>query len=349
MAARSTVAGRRRQTAIATARRQYLDLLNSRDVESLENGIIENLLSALGEAGAFWKLPIKLSRVASKFLIEPRPQIVEGDRDGEIEFDHTSETFRIKLFSDGRSSLRELGRMPRYRFTYAHEVAHRFFFVNKGNEWLRVIDLVSDREDPVERIRSRRYLNWLEERTCNRIAARVLIPQQLIEEFELVDALVEEDTNFYGRLSEMARRFGVSRECLLVRIQDELSVKGKAKPRCINIVMVVSYSKGLQSTRSHFVPRIKVVSAPKIIEGHKLKRLYPGMEISKLGEEAYDLLASLLDQRRRESEKEIDVPLPSATANAHGPPRLKGRARIVCVKGGSSSTKVFVWGRLHFE
>ena len=295
MAHRSSLKDLTRRRVLAEARRQYFSFLGVSNLSTLEDLTVADLLTAIRARNAQLPPPIRLKKTAKDFLIDPRPEIVQGYHNGELRFDSRSGLFRITLCChDPSISLRELGGDLRYRFTYAHEIAHRFFFIQKDNGWLRAIDLAADAAGPVERIRRRVYLTRLEEGACNRIAARVLIPDEFIVRYKLLDALSDQGPNFYRTLTHFARKFGVSRECLLVRLREELRETESFRKNS-GCILLIGYSRGLTRT-SHFKPRIRLAVNPAAIGGIRLRKLYPGMGLEGLGKYASDLIFSVLDR-----------------------------------------------------
>lgn len=117
----------------------YLDMLGVDNLKDLENSIVGQIIQIIKELSrnGTTVLPIYLARVASSFLIEPKPRIIYGKNDGEIIFDEVANKFEIRLHSiNPNITLKELAENTRYRFTYAHEFAHRFFFVESQKNGL---------------------------------------------------------------------------------------------------------------------------------------------------------------------------------------------------------------------
>lgn len=132
--------------------------------------------------------PVLLSTIAEDFSINPAFRLKPlGSNMGTMKFDQDQGCFVItinqSLTRDPQqiSLATETDLNPGGRFTYAHEIAHRFFYIpspEKGYE--RCISLaVSDPQEP----KSKGVIIDLkdqEERLCNYIARRVLLPEFLV-------------------------------------------------------------------------------------------------------------------------------------------------------------------------
>lgn len=130
--------------------------------------------------------PIMLSSVAGDFSIQPEPNIENmDDAYGMINFDKTKGEFIITLRGDcmqdeaqhpwQESHLNLMG-----RFTYTHEIAHRFLFIPKGDG-----NFINARNETLKKVEDPNpfyHLRELEEMSCNLIARRTLIPSPLVAE-----------------------------------------------------------------------------------------------------------------------------------------------------------------------
>ena len=73
------------------------------------------------------------------------------------------------------------------RFTYAHEVAHRFFSVKEGGKWCRARDLATSDLPLADEMKQKITLSRIEEGLRNSIARRVLIPDDQLHAVDLRD------------------------------------------------------------------------------------------------------------------------------------------------------------------
>ena len=160
---------------------KYLRLFHAPDVCVLQDRVVGEINEALTRSNAL-VVPISLSRVVRQFAINPTPLYVDQINPGCLRYEPSVKEFRIildrRLQTDTESLLfnEEEGLRIRQRFTYAHEVAHRFFFCATPAGWKRAIEMIAEAEPSQRALGVYRILNRVEERLCNRIAGRILIP-----------------------------------------------------------------------------------------------------------------------------------------------------------------------------
>jgi hypothetical protein len=311
-------------------RKKYLQLLGASSAKDLEEQIVGTVVRALRD-GPKANLPVRLSRVARQFKIRPRPELISGAHDGEITFEAAPGEFIIKLCSEGGTSLSDTSPGPRMRFTYAHEFAHRFFYVESGEKWERALNVVTKDLEVAEQMRHRITLRNTEEGLCNRIARRLLIPDDFVAENCPTGKWFAKGETFFTQLTTVARSLGVSRDCLLVRLQDAVS------ERTSNCALIVGYSKGPITQRS--ASKLRIISGlfPSSLGPAAPRQFYPGAEWAKFGEVAFNFVASRLQAGR------------PASSDATLHLRVRGRDADLALRGWSriiSAQSILIWGQL---
>jgi hypothetical protein len=312
-----------------TYRQQYLQLLGAASTKDFEDQVVGAVTQALcGHPRS--GLQVRLSKVARDFNIRPLPEFIPGAHDGEITFQQPPGEFVIKLCNADGNSLRARAAEPRMRFTYAHEFAHRFFFVHVGDKWERALHVVTSNLDTAERMRHRITLRRIEEGLCNRIARRLLIPDEFLDVNWPADWLSEGE-KFFDLLSVVAGSLGVSRDCLLVRLQD---IAPEGASHC---AFVVGYSKGPVTQRGASKPRIVSGIFPSCLGSGKSRQFYPGAEWASFGECALNFFVE-----RIQAGKPLlsDITLEVGGGVPKGMWVLRGWARIM------SPNSMLIWGHL---
>lgn len=146
-----------------------------------ENALIEKFQASLPNQ------PVDVIALAKAFGCEVRDIPMKFGMSGAI----TKMNGVYRLYANGNEP------ETRRRFTYAHELAH--FLLHKED--------IGEGID--ENIMFRSQLHNHKEVEANKLAAEILMPQ------EMVDELAE--TRQYG-INKLASKFGVSRQALLVRL-----------------------------------------------------------------------------------------------------------------------------------
>lgn len=259
-----------------SSKSRYLSLLDGQSVQEVENRIVSCIESALEERQCRIP-PVRLSPIARAFAIDPRPCLVPIQHDGEIIFDESRQNFAIRLRQpESPMTLEELAANPRYRFTYAHEMAHRFLFVKHGQTWRRALDLATEDLDPASRLREKITLSRIEEGLCNSIARRILIPDSFLYEHCPLDRWFYQGSKFYSLLTRAARICKVSRDVMLVRLEKWPHVNKGAY-----FAIIVDRSVGAITSRGKRMLRAMTGIFPSRTHGE----LYPGMPLDDLGSE----------------------------------------------------------------
>lgn len=270
------------------ALQRYFELLDVENRDQLENRVVAAIIGALEPNQA---IPVRLSSIAPKFEILPKPEIASFPHDGEIRFDEGADAFVIRLCSQHNA-------WPmRQRFTYAHEFAHRFFFIRTTEGWCRAQDLAFEDSATTnsERLKARRVLREFEEGLCNTIARRVLLPDDFVATQCDLDRWFDDAKTFASRLDEAARRAGVSRQTLLVRLSGSLPAN-YPKSR---------YAFTLEVSQGTMVMRgaEKLRAGAGIFPGPNLRNkvLYPGADIEALSPGTLTLFSDVMTSKRREA------------------------------------------------
>jgi hypothetical protein len=274
-------------------RRKYLGLLGSPDPLSFEDAVVKRIFDALNEESSRRVLPVRLSTVADRFLIRPEPEMISGNHDGQIDFDSRSGQFVIKLCRTSVSPSVNKGGLARLRFTYAHEMAHRFFFIRHSNSWVRALDAAVAGLSASATMKERITLSRIEEGMCNNIARRLLIPDDSLISDCKISEWFDEGQAFFRLLADKAKTFGVSIDCLLVRLQKASRITEMDR-RDSSFAIVIALSRGHVLRRGDLKPRIVTALMPRNIGDFQPQQVYPGFSFEKFGDEAVEAIAPLL-------------------------------------------------------
>jgi hypothetical protein len=336
---------RKHSEKLIAAESRYLRLLGATNIKKLEEQVISTILSGIDNQIKQRSLPIRLSKIAASFLIQPVPQRIQGSHDGELNYDQDKNSFVIKLCSP--NAREEQARTKRDRFTYAHEMAHRFFFLEHAERgWIRALDLSTENLSASQALLDRWHLNNLEESLCNRIARRVLIPDTLLLERCRLDQWFSGEHTLYRHLSKTANDFGVSRECLIVGISSAIRRKVIEATDSV-VLMVIGKTTGPINRRGKEALRVSVCSFPKRFLEYPVDAPFPGFELRRFGSEAEEFFERAITNPA-ESHGEISIPisLKSKRSEQTVPtPRLVGWWNSY---GGLNPghRKLCVWGKL---
>lgn len=276
-------------------RQVYLDVLGFRSEAELVTHVTSAIRRAIRDRQGD-VIPVAVSAAADAFDVRPEPIMVAMPRDGAIQFDTREGRFVIRInqrISQNTSSrmdanedrvFPDLSLYYRSRFTYAHEFAHRFFFVSADSAWRRAIDLATQGlQSDVHRTAIRNLSNY-EETLCNRIAGDTLVPETHLIRV-LGDALGKLD-GLHLALRRTAHIFRVSQECLLVRIRRALLHSRLTCPPNLCILVVTSSDRKGGEGRSRRDLRIREAIMPTQMSGVRVSALFPGLAIRNLGQEA---------------------------------------------------------------
>lgn len=213
--------------------RQYARAIGWPTLVKGREGIIERLLARIRQSGAMIP-PVYLSNIVGEFDIDPIPEIVSDSRDAHasLRYDEQAGCFRIRIWRGDlldQPGLFDVEERLTYRgrFSYAHEIAHRFFYVfcRNGLRWRRAIDVVTDQLDSRSATIVRQRLSHIEEQTCNTIARRVLAPVPDVAAF--VRCMLDPDQpdsdhfvqHFGTIVTAVSENFGISMQPALYQLQ----------------------------------------------------------------------------------------------------------------------------------
>lgn len=348
-----------------TPHSRYLRVLGFSDKEEMVRNAIHQILEAI-EKHSGTKPPIAVSSAAKDFMISPVPVFDDSVREGTIEFDLVRQEFIIRLNKrrqqlsgkvsqaeqSGRASPADLQLNYRGRFTYAHEFAHRFFFVQADEGWVRAIELTAQETPRELRPQVLKTLHKLEEELCNRIAGDVLVPKaELVSVFR--DRL---DAEQYKRLAEffqLVRRasslFRVSHECILVRLERAIRQGHLEYPKNL-CVLLVRVSDRKVGGRSRWDFRVRESIIPVEISGVKIERVFPGIAVQNLGAEFRSFAESFLNLGSQREIHAVEIPLMLRERGSTGnvKVRLKGwSVALPTAHDGQYEEKGFLlWGAL---
>ena len=334
-------------------RKRYLEVLGTSNLRSYVYDTIEKLLASLRNCCAD-SLPVRVSQIAAEFQVEPRPRFDSIPADGQIRFVPELNKFVITL----KRSIRQLpssgsgtaeSSLPsatvRQRFTYAHEFAHRFFFVSDENGyWERAVSVAVRRVAPELANDALRRLIKSEEGSCNVIARSLLVPRELLQRAITGTFPSSQDAGFLVQLGALARMFKVSDECVFVRLQQARSDRELAISPTLCALMIAQSEKVGAGQLS--VSRLRVVSSllPERLQDAEITPLFPGMCIDNLGEELTSLGANVI-KRDRDATGRATLPL---TLTVKGPGTssrqrflLDGWYSVIC---RASSNRAWIWG-----
>jgi hypothetical protein len=167
----------------------------------------------------------------------------------------------------------------RLRFTYAHEVGHRFCFVIDNGDWRRAIQIVVSRLSGAARIRSLRTLTMLEERLCNDVAARLLIPDTLLARVVEAAACKCGQSSLTDIVLSVTRTFHVTNHCAMVRLEKAVrrGVLHTADGLCVFLL-------GYRPEHGRVIRKPAVMTSiiPKLLAGRKVRGAFPGADFEKV-------------------------------------------------------------------
>jgi hypothetical protein len=280
--------------------RAYFSLLGCTGREEFENRVVDLVQRAWSDYGAR-PLPVRLNKIAPRFQVRALPQSASFHGEASINFDQQAGEFVISLGSrcnvDSRKQISlwqgDFERRRRLRFTYAHELAHRFCFVGDSSSWLRAIHLIARELQGVERSRVLRILCPLEEAICNSIASRLLVPDLDLQRFiARWGGKVAPCFDFFSLVTAGASDFEISRECFLGALKDAAE-RGVIElgGNFFSVLVHDSDRKG-KSRSPRCRPRVMFPIVGVASDLGTVLPPFPGMAVSVLGSEIADLIAT---------------------------------------------------------
>jgi hypothetical protein len=292
----------------------------------LEESIVSQVLEQIHASSSVHCPPVRLSKVVNSFDIEPIPRFDPSVAEGRLHFDQAQNRFVItlgmngatcwshdtgELFNGVRAACEDPLLTRRLRFTYAHEVAHRFCFFKEEEQWTRALKAAVLNESSVP-VTDRRRLELREEHLCNRVAGRLLVPRNILREFFDHRMSGSTDSSFFDFHQEIKRAadlFDVSQDCLLVQLQ-KAAERGQVDlpPNLCAFSLRFSDRTGpnLRATRAL---RIQIALLPSHVGGVRLRRIFPGLAVRHLGPSVTSWITDLAKSDIKTRSGELKVPL----------------------------------------
>lgn len=147
----------------------YLHQLQARSIDEIEERCVAQVARALRQSDGAKRGPHRLASIVSLLNVDPRPLVNETARDGALRYDEATGRFRVSLRRNTLSSSYDR------RLTYAHEIAHSFFFVPDGGSWTRAINMIARGRETLDRCYLFNYVGDIEEKLCDTIASKMVV------------------------------------------------------------------------------------------------------------------------------------------------------------------------------
>lgn len=281
----SVISARSKPLTKIQALRCYKELTGAAwDDSFLQHSAAKILEKVWGRAQA---VPVSVRRMAEALSIETRLTFDQMSPEGKTEYESSLGKFVVYLRRRRDRPVQDSNQgkfldslSVRERFTFAHEVAHTLFFVKEDDLWVRALKKVLDRTSPQYQRVVSNSLHGLEERLCNEIAARVLIPQTFVQT-SLCNWLDrkgwnEKLPNLLALVDWIAKTCRVS---ALVSLARTLKVARSVEPTVPEnfIVLVINISPNFSAPHGG----MKIVFSYSL--GKIGKIIFPGLEPIKLG------------------------------------------------------------------
>jgi hypothetical protein len=332
----------------------------------LEGKIVSQIQKRLRETADQGFSAVRLSPIVDSFGIEPIPRFDPQVRNGRLHYDREQGRFVITLGHLGNTYA---GQSPglldarwtgiedplltrRLRFTYAHEVAHRFCFFQEGAHWMRALEaaVLDKRTSTKFEDSSRLELN--EERLCNRVAGRLLVPEDVLCGY-MHSRLQRESSSLIFDLNRelclAASLFKVSEDCVFIELQKAAERGTIAFPTNLCAFSVkVSNQIGPKKIGLRKL-RVRTALLPNYFNGFKLKRIFPGMDAENLGAAFYSWISDSRWEAVKNSTGEIEIPIILLTENGETNSKrliLRGWFRFNGRTEDKTNQGILVWGFL---
>ena len=350
-----------------TPQRRYLELLEASSIAALEERIVSDIQSAVVTKSGD-ELPVRLSRIAQLFGIDPKPVFDTKIPHGQISYDADAENFVIRLglsefeqthkhrpdtlYEEVVSTQDDPIMTRRLRFTYAHELAHRFLFVRQNDVWVRTVEAACRAKRATAVAAEIRRLKTVEEQLCDRIAGRLLVPLDHLKGHLEKRFATGGSIDFADTIEQLADKFIVTRECMLVQIQRALRKNVLSSPEefCAFLIRE-SRTKGTGSI-GYKKLRIEVSIMPSRIQDDDVSPWFPGIAVEELGKEFLEFVQSIQGSPDRVS-GDIHLPLKilkkTASKNEERKAFLNGWWRSSNRKTHHSSAPILIWGKLQYS
>ena len=318
-----------------TSYRRYLSLLGCTSVCDLEDRIVGQVLDAIRETCRD-VVPVRLSRIAGRFQIDPIPKFDTTVPHGRLTYDSALRKFIItlgarewcnessvtasELFGDSYPTIDPVV-TRRLRFTYAHEMAHRFLFVERDASWVRAMAESCTARPGSARARELRRLGFNEERLCDRVAGRILVPEDLLSAILTPQfrAVSEGQPFDFGRMVKaLSDHFAVSGECMLVQVQRALDRGKVTAPEGFCAFLIresETMGSGLRASRKL---RVRSAIVPKRIADTDIVQVFPGLGLDNLGEAFAESAMTAYTSPSWPSNRRLEAPSQSSHETTFG-------------------------------
>ncbi len=337
------------------ARRRFLQLLDADSLARIESRVLMQVKDAARKQRTRWP-PVRLSEIAPYFQLLPRPEYVIGAPEGSIRYRPDTRDFVISLGAPHQahavsraSASTQGGLYLRHRFTYAHEFAHRFFFIETPVGWRRAIDIVVEETERRHKGSVYAGLAHQEEECCNRVARQILVPESELR--FAVEKLAYGGTSpnaWFDILPNLlaigSRMFHVSRQVIANSLTPSTlnmpPPEGAAAGFVLKTARKGSGDRGTRDLR--FFPFIW----PGELSGTQVLPPFPGIAATNLGADFAIALAEALQSRARS--------LSTIISSRIRPSRMRGECEIrsrldarICVYSATPGHEEFLlWGFL---
>ena len=268
-------------------------------VQDTEQTVVQQVREKLKASPAWMIPPVRLGRVAAEFQIQRSPERSCASGRGYIEFDKERQRFVIYLNRAQQPNVDTVdggGGTRLDRFVYAHEFAHRFFFVPVADGWSRALAEVIRDSRGVEKYNIARSIPGIEEKICNNVATRLLVPREHLH--RIIKDTIKRQTNAKHLLIDILRNvsqhFEVSWWCAIRRIAavrpPELVAEWGPSYCCLLLGPSIHTGAG----RGRLALRLLDFWWPQEIAGEPIKQAFPGLRLAHLGDD-FAQRASMLD------------------------------------------------------
>lgn len=346
-------------TKATSPRRVYLDILGFQSTDELANHITLAIREAIRDQRGDI-IPVAVSAAAHAFGIRPEPTFGEPAREGAIQFDAREDKFVIRInqsrppntipraFDYDDEISPELSLLYRSRFTYAHEFAHRFFFVQADSAWRRALDIATqDLDEDKRRVAFRNLYNY-EEMLCNRIAGDVLVPEAHL--LRILGNCLGEIDGLHLDLRKASYAFRVSQECLLVRIKRAVLDSQMSCPPNLCILLITRSDRKGGESRARRDLRIRESIMPAQMSGVSVKKLFTGLALRNLGHEALSASEAAVASKPGSYPSPVNLTIDLASSDGSGVIKTRLTGWIRCLysghEGRSAAEGLLLWGLL---
>jgi hypothetical protein len=350
-----------------TPQRRYLELLDASSIADLEERIVDDIQSAVTTKSGE-ELPVRLSRIAQLFSVDPKPLFDTKIPLGQISYDPEIGNFVIRLgLSEFERSHRNKGdtlyeevmsaqddpiMTRRLRFTYAHELAHRFLFVRQNDAWVRAVEAACRAKRATAAAAEIRRLKTVEEQLCDRIAGRLLVPPDRLKAHLEKRFATGGTIDFADTVEQLADKFAVSRECMLVQIQRALRKGVLSSPGEFCALLIRESRRKGTGSIGYKKLRVEVSIMPPQIQDGEASPWFPGIAVEELGKEFLEFVQSVQSNPDRMSgdiRLQVKILKKAVSRDEERKAFLDGWWRSSGRKTRYSSAPILIWGKLQYS